>query len=226
MIRLCFTAITCLTVNLLFSQAEIPPTFNQQMMLDNSELENVEGTPYLQEEFNNGDIYYGGKHKIEQVPLRLDLFRDRLEFKNEQGAVMAFANPERMDYVVIGKEVFIYLPKSKGSSVSGFLKTWNTRAPFLLTKMEIKFKKGEEAKPFDLHEPTQDRLERIPDKHFIMRDPNDIEKVTTVKKLIRYLGTHNEKLFEFAKKAEINDDEPEKLVKLVNYFQQMEEAGR
>ena len=103
---------------------------------------------------------------------------------------------------------------------------WNTRAPYLLTKMEIKYKKGEEAKPFDLHEPTPDRLERIPDKHFIMRDPNDIEKVTSVKKLIRYLGAHNAELSEFAKKTEIKDDEPEKLVKLVNYYLQMEEAEK
>jgi hypothetical protein len=224
--RWCFLTILQLAVNLLFSQPEIPSTFNQQMMLDNSELENVEGTPYLHEEFNTGVIYYGGTHKIEQIPLRLDLFRDRLEFKNEQGAVMAFVNPERMDQVVIGNEVFIYLSKSNANKVSGFLKMWNTRSPFLLTKMDIKFKKGEEAKPFDLHEPRPDRLERIPDKHYIMRDPKEIEKVTSVKKLIRYLGAHNAELTDFAERADISTDEPGKLVKLVNYYLQLEEAGQ
>jgi hypothetical protein len=59
-----------------------------------------------------------------------------------------------------------------------------------------------------------------------MRDPNEIEKVTSVKKLIRYLGAHNAELTDFAERADISTDEPGKLVKLVNYYLQLEEAGQ
>ncbi|GJM30351.1 MAG: hypothetical protein DHS20C17_29860 [Cyclobacteriaceae bacterium] len=208
----------------LFSQVGIPPTFNQALMLSSDdELENVEGTPYLYEEFKPGDIYYGGEHKIEQIPLRLDIFHDRLEYKDEKGAVMAFGNPEMMDYVKIGKEVFIYLPKNPSYKISGFLKMWNTRMPCLLSRMNVNYLKGEEAKPYDLHPGRPDRLERVQDIQYVMRSRNDVEKVSSIKKLIKYLGAHEAELSEYAETADLSPKEPEKLVKLVNYYHQLEQ---
>ncbi len=208
----------------LFSQVGIPPTFNQALMLSSDEeLANVDGTPYMRDEFVLGDIYYGGEHKIEQIPLRLDIYRERLEYKDEKGAVMAFGNPEMMDYVMIGKEVFIYLPKNPAYKVSGFLKMWNTKLPCLLSKMNVNYIKGEEAKPYDLHPGRPDRLERVPDHQYIMGSRNDVEKVSSVKKLIKYLGDHSTELTEYAESAELSVKEPEKLVKLVNYYHQLEQ---
>ncbi len=207
----------------LLSQAEIPDTFNQAMMLAaGDDLENVAGSPYLYQEFKPGDIYYGGKNKIEQIPLRLDIYRDRLEYRDKKGTVMAFSNPDRMDRIVIGDEVFVYLPKGQAYRVSGFLKQWNANLPSLLTKMHISFKRGEEKKPFDLHDPKPDRLERVADNHFILKSNDEIEKVTSVKKLIRYLGSHTEELTEYAKKEAISAKEPNELAKLVNYYLQLE----
>jgi len=227
MYRTVFATILLLTnLELLFSQVGIPPTFNQAMMLDlDNELTNVEGSPYLDEEFETGVIYYGGEHKIEEIQLRLDLYRNRLEYKDENGKVMAFGNPEKMDAVVIGKEVFIYLPKSSAYKTSGFLKMWNTRMPSLLTKMDIHFLKAEEAKPYDLHPGRPDRLERAQDNHFIMKSRDEIERVTSIKKLIKYLGEHSAELNNFAKTADISIKEPEKVVKLVNYYHQLEQAN-
>lgn len=194
------------------------------MLSSDEELANVEGTPYMNEEFTLGDIYYGGEHKIEQIPLRLDIYRSRLEYKDEKGAVMAFGNPEKMDYVKIGKEVFIYLPKGTANKVSGFLKMWNTKLPCLLSKMNVNYIKGEEAKPYDLHPGRPDHLERVQDNQYIMANRNDIEKVSSVKKLIKYLGAHTSELTEYAKAADLSTKEPEKLVKLVNYYHQLEQG--
>ena len=216
--------LSLLSTNFLFSQAQIPLSFNEAAMLATNELEDVQGTPYLYEEFKNGEIYYGGKHKIEQIPLRLDLFRDRLEYKDEKGVIMAFGNPDRMDFIIIDKEVFVYLPKNRAYKISGFLKMWNTRMPCILTKMNVNFLKAEEAKPFDLHEPRPDRLERVPDNHFIMVNKEEIERVTSVKKLIKYLGAHSEELTEYAEKIQISQDDPEALAKLVNYYIQLEQV--
>ena len=40
----------------------------------------IEGTPYLHDNFINGDVYYDGKSKIPQVPLRLNLHNDEFEY--------------------------------------------------------------------------------------------------------------------------------------------------
>jgi hypothetical protein len=213
-----------LASNYLISQPEIPSFWNQQAMLDaNQELINVQGTPYLFEEFKPGEIYYDGEHKIE-LPLRLDLYRDRLEYQDEDSTTMVFLNQDEIDYVSIENDVFVYLPQSRHYKVSGFLKMWNSRLPSLLTKMNIKYFKAEEAKPFDLHEPKPDRLERIMDNHYIMMSGEEVERVSSVKKLIKYLGAHSAELTEYAKKTDLSSNDPNDMAKLVNYYLQLEQA--
>ena len=210
-----------LASNYLIAQPEIPRSWNQQTMLDSGqELINVEGSPYLFQEFKPGKIYYSGEHKIE-LPIRLDLYRDRLEYQNQEGTTMVFLNQEEIDYVVVGGEIFLRVPQSRDYKVSGFLKMWNSKLPSLLTKMNIKYFKAEEAKPFDLHEPRPDRLERIMDNHYIMKSAEEVERVSSVKKLIKYLGSHSAELTEYVKKTEISS-EPEDMAKLVNYYHELE----
>ena len=76
------------------------------------EVSNISGSPYLYEDFKAGNVYYDGKYKVEQIPLRLNLYNDEFEYK-EKKAIMSFANPKRIDRIVIGDEVFIYLEKSR-----------------------------------------------------------------------------------------------------------------
>jgi hypothetical protein len=90
--------------------------------------------------------------------------------------------------------------------------------------MGIKYFKAEEAKPFDLHEPRPDRLERIKDNHYIMKSSEEVERVTSVKKLIKYLGAHGAELSDYAKKTDLNSNEPKDLAKLVNYYLQLEQV--
>ncbi len=222
-----FVLIYLLTVINLFSQGFPYPMYDQQNLPDlepEIELDDVEGTAYLNEEFIFGAIHYGGGKKITQIPLRLNIYHDRLEYQDENGKIMAFGNPEFIDYIVMEKEVFVYLRKSKAYKVSGFVKMWHLYLPTLLTKMEVKFLKGEGKKPFDLHEsPNQRRLERIPDIHYVMKSRDEIEKVTSVKKLIEYLGTHEDELNEFVENAEISTKEPEKLALLLNFYHQLDQ---
>ena len=44
---------------------------------------NIQGSPYLNDEFTEGEIYFDGKFKIEQVPLRLNLNNGEMEFKQK-----------------------------------------------------------------------------------------------------------------------------------------------
>ena len=86
----------------------------------------------------NGAIYYAGKYKVENIPLRLNLYNDEFEYK-EKGVAMSFANPERIDKIVIANETFIYLKESDHTKVSGFVKQLNEELPSVISKMKTVF---------------------------------------------------------------------------------------
>jgi hypothetical protein len=179
----------------------------------------IQGSPYLEDEFIEGEIYFDGKFKIDRVLLRLNLNTGDLEFQ-QKNVVMAIADPGRIDKVVMGEYVFIYIEKQKKGKVDGFVRMWNTDFPSVVTKMETDFLKKEAAKPYV--EPKPDRFKRAPNKHYIMISLAEIEKISSVKKLISTLGEHEEELSEFAKKEKVSSGNVEELVALVNYYHSLQ----
>jgi hypothetical protein len=179
----------------------------------------IEGTPYLNDEFIAGTIYFDKKYKIDQVPLRLNLYNDEMEFK-EKNVTMAIADPSRINKIEMGAYTFIYLPDDKKEKVGGFVRLWNPELPSIITKMEIDFLKMEPAKPYVAALP--DRFERGHDKHFLLTSTNEIEKITSVKKLIQAIGVHESELSDYARKEKVSSGNIEELVKLMEYYHSLE----
>ncbi|MCK5468824.1 MAG: hypothetical protein KAI99_09945 [Cyclobacteriaceae bacterium] len=186
--------------------------WNKNIHADNP---GIKGSPYLYEEFQSGEVYYDKKYKVVQIPLQYNLYNDEFvyEYKN---VTMAFANPGSIDKIVIGDEVFIYIEKDKQKKVSGFVKMWNDQYPTVLTKMNVDFLKKEQVQPFT--EQKLDRFERTLDKHYLMKSQNEIEKISSVKKLIKSLGNHLSELSDFAKYEKISANDPEELTKLLEFY--------
>lgn len=179
----------------------------------------IQGSPYLNDEFEAGIVYYEGKFKISDLPLRYNLHNDEIEYK-EKNAILAFADPNSIDKVIIGSDVFIYIPTGKKGVVSGFVKMWNKNYPSVLTKMKVDFLEKEEAKPYV--EPKPDRFERGHDKHYLMISQDEIVKIASVKKMIKTLGKHQSELSAYAKKEKISSGDPEELAELLEYYSKLE----
>lgn len=180
----------------------------------------IEGSPYLIDEFITGTIYFDKKYRIEKIPLRINLYNGDMEFK-EKNVTMAIAEPRRIDKVVMGEFTFIYIPENKKEKLEGFVRMWNPELPSVITKMEIDFLKKEPAKPYV--DPKPDRFERGHDKHFLLTSSNEIEKITSVKKLIQAIGEHESELSQYAKQEKISSGNIEELVKLIEYYHSLEQ---
>ena len=178
-------------------------------------ISGVDGTPYLYDDFKTGDVYYDGKYKIEQIPLQFNLVNDQFEYKYKN-VLMAFSDSDHIDKIVIDDEVFIYLKGKQENEVSGFVKIWNKDLPAVLTKMKSEFKEQEDVKPFEESKPP--RFERAADRHYIMMSDTEVTRIGSVKKLIKFLGTHQNELSTFAKKEKVSSGDPEELAQLLDYF--------
>ena len=170
---------------------------------------------HVSEQFIKGDIYYKSQVKIPQVPLRLNLYNDQFEYLDEN-LVLALANQNRIDRIVVEDDVFIHIAKSSIYKVSGFVKLWNSNLPGIITKMRVDFLKKEKIKAIEESKPN--RFERVADKHYIMKSNYEIEKISSIRKLIKYLGTHSNELTGFAQKGRISVNDPEELAKLLKYY--------
>lgn len=179
----------------------------------------ISGSPYLDEDFQNGDVFYERKYKISNVPFRFNIFNDQIEYKNKN-TILSFANPEKIDSIVAKDEIFIYLEKNERHKVRGFAKLWNQKYPAVLTKMKVQFYEKEELQGFS--EPKPDRFEREMDRHYLIISKDDIEVIKSVKKLIAALGDHSSELTSFAKKEKISTGDPEELAKLLDYYHELE----
>lgn len=176
----------------------------------------IKGSPYLNEEFQTGEIFYSGKYRIDKIQLRYNLYVDNIEYK-DKNVVMAFARPSMIDKVVIGDEVFMYIKeKEKKGDVSGFVKKWNDQFPSVVTKMKVEFFDKDPVKAFEEQKPA--RFERAYDMNFLMINEEELERIKSVKKLIQYIGDHQSELEKFAKKEKISSNKPKELAKLIDYY--------
>ena len=150
-----------------------------------AEKDYIEGTRYLHDDFRNGNVFYDGNSKSLQLPLRLNLHNDEFEYM-ENDSVFAFAEPSRIDKVIIGNEVFIYIDTSLDTNTSGFVKIRNTELPCILTKMKVDFFKKVTSRSPSV-ESAPDRFVRIDDSNYLMKTETEILEVSSVKKLIKLL---------------------------------------
>lgn len=211
-----YYAITLATAQETYISADISEFFNQ--VNRNKTIQpgnpNVQGSPYLTEEFIPGTIYFDKKYKIEKVPLRLNLYNGDMEFK-DKNVVMSFSEPGRIDKVIMEEQTYIYLADEK-EAVSGFVRMWHAHAPAILTKMKVVFYNKDPEKGYT--QPKPDRFEKAPDKHFLLTTDGRIEKISSINKLIATLGDHGTELSAFAKTNKISPGKIDDLVNLLEYY--------
>ena len=176
----------------------------------------AEGTRNLYDDFRPGVIYYNDNSDALQVPLRLNIYNDEFEYvKND--TLYALENLTRLEKVVMDNLVFICIEPNRKANVSGYVVRWNDEYPAIITKMEMVFIGGGR----DVYTSKPQRFERKKDKHYIMNSHNEVEQIYSVKKLIKYLGTHQQELSDFAKKEKISESNPEELAKLLDFYHEL-----
>ena len=210
-----------LSVFIVFSSSN---SFAQMITHDNDlfggaygiqEKEYIEGSRYLNDDFIIGDIYYDDSLQITEIPLRLNLHNDELEFL-QYDSVYAIAQPYRIDKVVLGNDDFIYINHHTNAEISGYVKLWNVGYPMLITKMRVDCYKKVSGQAFVESHP--DRFERAPDKQYLVKSENEIIEITSTKKLIKLLEDHAQELTTFAKERKISGKDPAPMAKLLNYY--------
>ena len=115
----------------------------------------IEGTPYLNDEFIAGSIYTVMKHQYVDIPLRYNIYNDNIEFKSGD-KIQALAAPEIVERIKFGEYQMVYIPYSNLKKIrKGFFIVLEEGKASLYTKLETEFKKQQQ---IGMERPTIDFL--------------------------------------------------------------------
>lgn len=82
--------------------------------------ENVYGNPFVDEEFQDGEILFKDSSIVKEIALRLNHNNDQIEFKQD-GKILAIDNPEDMISFSFGNHLFYYEKYLSGKKIlSGY----------------------------------------------------------------------------------------------------------
>lgn len=97
------------------------------------------GSPWLSEEFADGDIYLNDGRFYKNIPLRYNVYSDNIEFRMEEKNLV-LPNSLNPDSIVIGNDTFIYTEHTYNKGrIPGYLVMMYSGSWSLLKKHKVDF---------------------------------------------------------------------------------------
>ncbi|KJF42376.1 hypothetical protein [Draconibacterium sediminis] len=177
----------------------------------------IEGSPYLNDEFTPGTIYTYQKIQYNDIPLRYNIFNDEMEFQTPDEQILAIAAPEIVEKAVVGENTFSNIPYELGNKVK--------RAYFILlfegklslyARPEVIYKKPKEAAAYAEPEPA--KFIKRPDIYYLRLNQQTAVRIESKKDLENFFTNHQSQMESFIKKNKIKPSKEDKMIELVEYY--------
>jgi hypothetical protein len=182
--------------------------------------DNIDGTPYLKDEFVKGEVIINDSIRIEHVPLRYNIMNDKIEFRDNNEQVLEIALSEQTYQFSFDEHVFVHRTYLiNGEKNEGILEELVDGHIKLFKKYSAEFKQATKAIGFQDAEP--DRIERKNEIFLIAADdaiPSEIE--AKKKKVFAALKPFQPDIEQYAKKEKLKPRSEEDLIQLIHYCNQ------
>ncbi len=177
----------------------------------------IDGSPYLNDEFINGSIFTIQKQQYANIPVRYNIYNDQLEFKTESGEIQALASPEIVEKVEFGNYKMDYLPYTYSQKIhKGFFIILAEGKASLYAKKNITFKDAEPPGAYKEAQPP--KFVNSADNYFIRIGEQEAKIVSNKKDILEIFGDHQKEIEVFIKKNKTKTNKPESLIELVQYY--------
>lgn len=177
----------------------------------------IKGSPYFNDDFINGNVYTTSKTMFSDIPLRLNIFNDQMEFKSPEGNIAAIATPEIIEKVTIEDHVWFYAPYSTAKKIKrGFLKLLVNGEAKLYVRPIVEFKDAVPPSGYKDAEPAQ--FKKQADTYYLRFGEEAAQLIENKKDLEKVFPDHKKEIAAFIKNNKINHRKEDKLKELVDYY--------
>lgn len=179
--------------------------------------DDIEGSPYLTDQFIEGSVFTTAKTKFTGIPLRYNIYNDQVEFRKGEGIVQVLAAPAIIEKIEMGDFILEYSPYSVQKNIKhGFFVVLEKGNATLYSRPGIIFREAEKAEAYK--EPQPPRFIRKADEYYIRVGDNPALPVDKRKDLVQILNKHEKEVGKFISENKISTNKPEALIKLVQYY--------
>lgn len=187
-------------------------TASAQVTASNGET--IAGSPYVDDKYKEGIIYYGDKNQTASI--RYNAYQDLIEYQQNGKALVLDANPA-IKKVIVGDETFVPLSPTGNAKKLGYFAVLDTGKLTLYSKKKIvflPFKKGGKLDGSD----QQAEFQKKPDIYYYQVGDGELKEVDNIKSLIASLPDKQDELNQYAKKEKISAKKEKDLIQLVKYY--------
>ncbi|HCE58565.1 MAG TPA: hypothetical protein DER09_12240 [Prolixibacteraceae bacterium] len=177
----------------------------------------IEGSPFLDEEFKTGSIYTTQKLQYADIQLRYNIYNDNIEFKTPAGEIQALASPDVVEIALIGNNQFVYSSYVHTNKIKkGFLVVMEVGKASLYSKPVVTFK--EATQPAAYKQPEPAKFIRKSDEFYVRIGTEPAVFIEGKKDLIAAFPDNQKAIEDYINKNKIKIGKPEGLKKVVNYY--------
>ncbi len=187
------------------------------------DLEKIEyiGSPYVNKNFERGNIYLNSKLIVEEVPLRYNAFADEMEFKESLNDLdedsKALTKSPEVD-IEIGNTLYVFVPYQGGIEKGGYFEALVRGEKYdLFKKYNKKFSEGRKAQT----SMTKDMPAKFTDNpvYYLVSDEGVFYELPTKKRAFSkvFLKKENE-INDYIKDNKLDIKNEKDLIKIINYF--------
>ncbi|HYQ59145.1 MAG TPA: hypothetical protein VEP89_17505 [Draconibacterium sp.] len=183
----------------------------------NAVKDNIDGSPYLNEEFIEGTIYTYQKVQFEGIPLRYNIYLDDLEFRTPDNDILALATPEIVEKAVVGEYNLSYIPYMLANRMKrGYFILLKEGDLSLYARPVISFQEAEAAGAYAEAQPA--KYVEQPNDYYLRFGMDAAIKIETKKDLENAFSDHQKEIESFIKKNKVKPNKEDKLIALVEYY--------
>jgi hypothetical protein len=189
----------------------------------NGEIKNVlteadiEGSPYMTDEFINGSVFTTSKIQYNDIPLRYNVYNDEMQFQSPDGNISAIAAPEVIEKVTFGEYTMEYIPFTNAKRIRrGFFVLLVDGNVKLYARPNVEYRPPVPPAPYKEPEPAK-FLEKS-DTYYIRIGLEAAQLIENKKDLEEIFPDHKKEVAAFIKKNKVNHRKEDRLKELVKYY--------
>ncbi|WP_372948862.1 hypothetical protein [Mariniphaga sp.] len=178
---------------------------------------NINGSPFLNDEFIEGSVFTTSKTQFVGVPLRYNIYNDQIEFQLGENPVQALAAPETIEMVQYGEYTFEYAPFTNAKKIKrGFFIIEEKGNATLYSKPQLIFENAKE--PAAYQDAVPARFLKRPDEYYIRVGKEPAMLMAKKKDLEEVFPDHKDEISGFIKKNKVKPNDQELLKELVQFY--------
>jgi hypothetical protein len=179
----------------------------------------IKGTPYLQETYEEGVIYYANNSM--KVPARYNVFKDLMEYQQNGRALVLDPTPTIKKVKLHNATFVVEKYEVDGKPKLGYFALLDSGKVMLYSKKEVKYLAPQKGRGLDGgDQPAEFR--KTADTFYLKVGGGALQEIKSIKSMIAGLPDKQQELTAFAKEEKISPRDEEELVKLVRHYNSLE----